>query len=191
MIAIEKMPSWIRTAEVILGLASLLAGIYVLAYPLVAVFTLIVLLAVGLIFLGARDIVLGAMGKFLPSWLRAANIVLGVLAFILSGVVINEPGLAVRTLVLLLYVVLFVRGVAGISLGGAGKQFSAMLRGLSVGAGVLSIILALVFLAMPALGVDVLIILLSLGLLITGLESIAAGVIGRKIVPVMTNPVKV
>ncbi len=191
MIAIEKMPSWIRTAEVILGLASLLAGIYVLAYPLVAVFTLIVLLAVGLIFLGARDIVLGAMGKFLPSWLRAANIVLGVLAFILSVVVINEPGLAVRTLVLLLYVVLFVRGVAGISLGGAGKQFSAMLRGLSLGAGVLSIILALVFLAMPALGVDVLIILLSLGLLITGLESIAAGVIGRKIVPVMTNPVKV
>ena len=191
MIAVEKMPSWIRTAEVILGLASLLAGIYVLAYPLVAVFTLIVLLAVGLIFLGARDIVLGAMGKFLPSWLRAANIVLGVLAFILSVVVINEPGFAVRTLILLLYVVLFVRGVAGISLGAVGKQFSAMLRGLSVGAGVLSIILGIVFLAVPALGVDVLIILLSLGLLITGLESIAAGAIGRKIVPVMANPVKV
>ena len=191
MIAIEKMPSWIRAAEIILGLVSLLAGIYVLAYPLVAVFTLIVLLAVGLIFLGARDIVLGAMGKFLPIWLRAANIVLGVLAFVLSMVVINEPGFAVRTLVLLLYVVLFVRGVAGISLGVAGKQFSAMLRGLSVGVGVLSIILAIVFLAVPALGVDVLIILLSLGLLITGLESIAAGVIGRKIVPVMANPVKV
>ena len=191
MIAIEKMPSWIRAAEIILGLVSLLAGVYVLAYPLVAVFTLIVLLAVGLIFLGARDIVLGAMGKFLPSWLRAANIVLGVLAFILSVVVINEPGFAVRTLVLLLYVVLFVRGVAGISLGAAGKQFSAMLRGLSIGVGVLSIILAIVFLAVPALGVDVLIILLSLGLLITGLESIAAGAIGRKIVPVMANPVKV
>src|SRR6266852_1772670 len=84
------MPSWIRAAEIILGLVSLVAGVYVLAYPLVAVFTLIVLLAVGLIFLGARDIVLGAMGKFLPSWLRAANIVLGVLAFILSLVVINE-----------------------------------------------------------------------------------------------------
>jgi uncharacterized membrane protein HdeD (DUF308 family) len=191
MIAIEKMPNWIRTAEIILGLVSLLAGIYVLAYPLVAVFTLIVLLAVGLIFLGARDIVLGAMGKFLPIWLRAANTVLGVLAFVLSVVVINEPGFAVRTLVLLLYVVLFVRGVAGISLGAAGRQFSAMLRGLSVGVGVLSIILAIVFLAVPALGVDVLIILLSLGLLITGLESIAAGVIGRKIVPVMANPVKV
>jgi uncharacterized membrane protein HdeD (DUF308 family) len=66
-----------------------------------------------------------------------------------------------------------------------------MLRGLSVAVGVLSIILAIVFLALPALGVDVLIILLSLGLLITGLESIAAGVIGRKIVPIVANPVKV
>ena len=191
MIAIEKMPSWIRTAEVILGLISLLAGVYVLAYPLVAVFTLIVLLAIGLIFLGSRDIVLGAMGKFLPGWLRAANIIIGVLAFVLSVVVISEPGFAVRTLVLLLYVVLFVRGVAGISLGAAGKQFSSMLRGLSGGVGVLSIILAIVFLALPALAVDTLIILLSLGLLITGLESTAAGVIGRKIVPVMANPVKV
>jgi uncharacterized membrane protein HdeD (DUF308 family) len=131
------------------------------------------------------------MGKFLPNWLRAANIVLGVLAFILSGVVISEPGFAVRTLVLILYVVLFVRGVAGISLGAAGKQFSTTLRGFSVGVGVLSIILAIVFLALPALGVDVLIILLSLGLSITGLESIAAGVIGRKIVPIVASPVKV
>ena len=75
-------------------------------------------------------------------------------------------------------------------MGAAGKHFSTALRGLSVGVGILSIILAIVFLAVPALGVDVLIILLSLGLLITGLESIAAGVIGRKIVPVMANPVK-
>src|SRR5882762_11509180 len=119
MIAIEKMPSWIRAAEVILGIVSLIAGVYVLAYPGVAIATLILLLAVGLIFLGWRDIVLGAMGKFLPTWLRAANIVLGVFAFILSAVVIAEPGFAVLTLILLLYVGLFVRGVAGVAMGAA------------------------------------------------------------------------
>jgi uncharacterized membrane protein HdeD (DUF308 family) len=191
MIAIEKMPSWIRAAEVILGLVSLVAGIYVLAYPGVAIATLILLLAVGLIFLGWRDIVLGAMGKFLPSWLRAANVVLGILAFVLSVVVLAEPGFAVLTLILLLYVALFVRGVAGVTMGAAGKHFSTMLRGLSVGVGILSIILAIVFLALPALAVATLVVLLSLGLLITGLESIAVGAIGRKIVPVMGNPVKV
>jgi uncharacterized membrane protein HdeD (DUF308 family) len=191
MIAIEKMPSWIRAAEVILGIVSLVAGVYVLAYPGVGIATLILLLAVGLIFLGWRDIVLGAMGKFLPMWLRAANIVLGVFAFILSAVVIAEPGFAVLTLILLLYVGLFVRGVAGVAMGAAAKQFSMIPRGLSVGVGLLSIILAIVFLALPALAVATLVVLLSFGLLVTGLESIAVGVIGRKIEPVPVSAVKV
>lgn len=191
MIAVEKLPSWIRAAEVILGIVSLVAGIYVLAYPSVAIATLILLLAVGLIFLGWRDIVLGAMGKFLPSWLRAANIVLGISAFILSVVVIAQPGFAVLTLILILYVALFVRGVAAVAMGAAGKQFSTMLRGLSAGVGILSIILAIVFLALPALAVATLVVLLSFGLLVTGLESIAVGAIGRKIVPVPVTPVKV
>jgi len=191
MIAIEKMPSWIRAAEVILGIVSLVAGVYVLAYPGVAIATLILLLAVGLIFLGWRDIVLGAMGKFLPSWLRASNVILGFLAFILSVIVIAEPGFAVLTLILILYVALFVRGVAGVAMGAWAKQFSMSLRALSVGVGILSIILAIVFLALPALAVATLVILLSFGLLITGLEYIAAGAIGRKIVPVAVGQVKV
>ena len=191
MIAVEKMPSWIRAAEVILGVVSLVAGVYVLAYPGVAIATLILLLAVGLIFLGWRDIVLGAMGKFLPSWLSGANVILGLLAFILSVIVIAEPGFAVLTLILILYAALFVRGVAGVAMGAWAKQFSMSLRGLSVGVGVLSIILAIVFLAVPALAVATLVVLLSVGLLITGLEYIAAGAIGRKIVPVAVGPVKV
>ncbi|HZY46588.1 MAG TPA: DUF308 domain-containing protein [Candidatus Bathyarchaeia archaeon] len=183
------MPGWVRGAEIILGLVSLFAGIYVLAYPGVAILTLILLLAVGLIFLGWRDIVLGAMSSFLPTWLRAANIILGIGAFVLSALAIAEPGFAVLTLILILYVALFVRGVAGVVMGAAAKQFSTALRGLSIGAGVLSIILAIVFLAVPALAVATLVVLLSLGLLITGLESIAVGAIGRKIVPIV--PVKV
>ena len=71
LVAIEKMPGWTRTAEIVLGLVSLLAGLLVLAYPGLAFFTLVAILAVGLIFLGSRDIVLGVMGTFLPRWLRS------------------------------------------------------------------------------------------------------------------------
>lgn len=191
MIDIEKLPGWVRAAEVVLGLVSLIAGVYVLAYPGVAVLTLVLLLSVGLIFLGWRDIMLGTTSRFLPTWLRAANILLGLLAFILSAIVIAEPGFAIPTLILILYVALFVRGVAGIAVGAWARQFSMPLRGLSVGAGVLSIILAIIYLAVPALAVATLIVLLSIGLLITGLEYIAAGAIGRKIVPVAVSPVKV
>ena len=45
-------------------LVSLVAGLLVIAYPGLAFFTLVTILAVGLIFLGSRDIVLGAMGSF-------------------------------------------------------------------------------------------------------------------------------
>ncbi len=122
----------------------------------------------------------------MPTWLRAANIVLGILVFVLSVVVIAEPGFAVLTLVLLLYIALFVRGVAGISLGATAKIFSTPLRAASIGVGVLSVILSLVFLALLGLAVATLILLLSIGLLITGLEAIAAGVIGREIVPLVS-----
>lgn len=191
MIATERMPGWVRLAEVVLGLVSLLAGIYVLANPPVAILTLVLLLGVGLVFLGWRDIVLGAMSSFLPGWLRVANIVLGLAAFVLSIVVVSSPGFAIATLILILYVALFVRGVSGITMGAAAKHFSRELRGLSIGVGALSIALAIIFLALPLLAVTTLVILLSIGLLVTGLESIGAGVTGRKIVPVVASQVRI
>ena len=186
MVAVEKMPSWTRAAEIILGLVSLVAGVIVIIYPGVAFLTLILLLSIGLIFLGWRDILIGALGKMLPTWLRAADIILGVLAFVLSVVVIAEPGFAQLTLVLLLYVALFVRGVAGISLGASAKMFSTPLRAASIAVGALSIVLAIIFLVVPALAVATLILLLSIGLFITGVEAIAAGAIGREVVPLIS-----
>jgi len=185
LVAIERMPGWTRAAEVILGLVSLVAGLLVIAYPDLGFFTLVAILAVGLIFLGSRDIVLGAMGGFMPQWLRAANIVFGVLAFILSAIVIASPAVAITTLVIFLYFALFVRGVAALTIAGAGKMFLPRLRAASGVVGVLSIILAIIFLAFPLLLVGTLIFLLSIGLLFVGIEAIAAGVVGREIVPVI------
>lgn len=186
MVAVEKMPKWMRAAEIILGLVSLIAGIFVIIYPGIAVLSLILLLSIGLIFLGWRDVIIGAIGKMLPTWMRAAYIILGVLVFILSAVVIAEPGFAVLTLVLLLYLALFFRGVAGITLGATAKMFSTPLRAASIAVGALSIVLAIIFLFAPGLAVATLILLLSIGLFITGVEAIAAGAIGREIVPLIS-----
>jgi len=185
MVAIEKMPGWTRAAEIVLGLISLVAGIWVLAYPGLAVLSLILLLSIGLIFLGWRDVVVGVMGKFLPTWLRAADIVFGILAFVLSVVVILSPSVAVTTLVVLLYFALLVRGVAALSMAGAAKMLPQRLRAASAAVGVLSIILALIFLVFPGLAIGTLIFLLSIGLLFVGIEAITAGVIGREIVPLI------
>jgi uncharacterized membrane protein HdeD (DUF308 family) len=185
LVAIAKMPGWVRGAEIIIGLLSLFAGFLVIAYPGLGFFTLEVILAVGLIFLGSRDIVLGTMGRFLPKWLRTSDIVFGALAFVLSVIVIASPSVAVTTLIIFLYFALFVRGVAAISMAQAGKMFSTRLRATSAVLGVLSIILAIVFLAYPGLAIGTLILALSIGLLFVGIEAIAAGVIGREIVPLI------
>jgi uncharacterized membrane protein HdeD (DUF308 family) len=190
MIGSAKLPGWLRVAEIILGLVSLGAGLYVLVNPGVAVLTLILLLAIGLIFLGSRDIILGAMSSFLPTWLRAANILLGALAFILSVIVIAEPGFAVLTLVTILYLALFFRGVAGITMGAEARHFHRAWRGLSIGVGILCIILAIIFLALPSLAVATLIVLLSVGLTITGIEYVVVGAVGRELVMVTPNPIR-
>lgn len=186
MVAVEKMPGWTRALEIVLGIASLIAGIWVLIYPGIAVLTLILLLSLGLIFLGWRDVALGIMSKILPTWLRAANIVLGILAFVLSVLVIVSPGLGQLTLILILYIALFVRGVAGISMGAAAKMFSTPLRAASIAVGVLAIILAIIDLAIPSIGIATLIFLFSFGLVFTGIEAIAVGIIGREIVPLIS-----
>jgi uncharacterized membrane protein HdeD (DUF308 family) len=185
LVAIEKMPGWVRAAEIVIGLVSLFVGFLVIAYPGLGFFTLEVILAVGLIFLGSRDIVLGSMGRFLPKWLRTADIVFGVLAFILSVIVIASPSVAATTLIIFLYFALFFRGVAAISMAQAGKMFSTRLRATSAVLGVLSIILAIIFLVYPGLAIGTLIFALSIGLLLVGIEAIAAGVIGREIVPLI------
>ena len=186
MVAVEKMPGWTRALEIVLGIASLIAGIWVLIYPGIAVLTLILLLSIGLIFLGWRDVAIGVMGKILPTWLRAANIILGILAFALSVLVIVSPGLGQLTLILILYIALFVRGIAGISMGAAAKMFSTPLRAASIAVGVLAIILAIIDLAVPSIGIATLIFLFSFALIFTGIEAIAVGIIGREIVPLIS-----
>src|SRR5207247_10769204 len=103
------MPSWVRAAEIILGLVSLVAGLLVVAYPGLAFFTLVAILAVGLLFLGSRDIVLGTMGTFLPTWQRPSDIVFGVLAFVLSVIGLPSPGGPVAILLLSRYFALLGR----------------------------------------------------------------------------------
>ena len=179
------MPKWTRAGEIILGLVSLIAGIFVIAYPGIAVLTLIVLLSIGLIFLGWRYVIIGAVGRMLPTWLRAANIGLGILTFILAVVVIASPGIAALTLVLILYIGLFLYGIAAISLGASANMTPTSWRAASIAVGALSVVLALVFLVVPGIAIGTWILLLAIGLFITGVEAIATGAIGRQIVPLI------
>ena len=183
----QKTPSWLRAVEIVFGIIAIGLGLLVASDPGLGFATLILLLAVGLVFLGAREIAFGIIGTHIPGWLRGVSIVAGALSFVLSLIVISFPGLAALTLVFLLYFALFIRGLGLIGLGAGGKMMLVQHRGLSVGVGILGIILAIIFLVFPGLAILTLVFILAVGISITGIEAIWAGVTGRSFSAVITG----
>jgi len=104
-----------------------------------------------------------------PSWLRALDIVFGLIAIILSLVVLAYQELAILTLIFILSIALLIIGIARVIIGISAKYLSDGLRALNVGTGILALVVALVALLYPELATQMLIYLLSFALLINGI----------------------
>ncbi len=113
-----------------------------------------------------------------PRWLRALDIIFGLIAIVLSIVVLVYPRLAILTLIFILSVVLLVSGIARILAGIFEKSLSDGLRAVNVGAGLLAFVLAVVALLYPQLATQVLIYLLSFALLLNGIARVVVGGFG-------------
>jgi uncharacterized membrane protein HdeD (DUF308 family) len=61
-----KLPTWYRVLATIVGVMALISAMIVLADPVLAVWLLILLLAVGLLFIGMDRLVIGISGQ--PMW---------------------------------------------------------------------------------------------------------------------------
>jgi uncharacterized membrane protein HdeD (DUF308 family) len=102
-----------------------------------------------------------------PGWLRALEIITGMLAMVFGVLVLVYPGWGIETLILLLSVGLFFAGIESISLVGF-SSLSVGLRILSAISGIISVILAVVVVLYPGLGAAYLLILVSFGLFVYG-----------------------
>jgi uncharacterized membrane protein HdeD (DUF308 family) len=114
-----------------------------------------------------------------PNWLRALNIITGLIAIILGIVVLLIPSAAVETLVFLLYIALMVTGLGRILIGALADFLSRGLRAVSVIAGLIAIVAAILALAHPNFGVAVLVSLFGATLLIVGLGRIIIGAMAK------------
>ena len=102
-----------------------------------------------------------------PAWLRGIEVVTGLLSMLLGVLVLLFPGWGVSTLVVLLSIGLIFAGIRSISLIGYGR-LSKGLRVMSVIAGIVSLILALLVLILPGFAILTLLILVSLGMMVYG-----------------------
>jgi uncharacterized membrane protein HdeD (DUF308 family) len=174
-----KSPGWMRLAQIGLGIVAIILSIYVLAFPSLTLVTIALVLAVVLFVVGIERVI---SGIFLQGKHRWTNIGLGVLVIILSIISMVFPvATGIFLLIFLAYVLLF-DGISRVIHGIADKSSNKASRIFSIVAGVISIVLSIMIIASPLLGAVFISILLSISLLIVGIQMITSGVIGRRLV---------
>ena len=110
-----------------------------------------------------------------PKWLRAFDIISGLIAVILSVIVLAYQELALLTLILVLSVILLISGIARILTGIFANYLSDGVRTLNFGTGLVAIVLALIAMLYTNLTTQVLIFLLALVMLLNGVVRVVIG----------------
>ena len=174
-----KSPGWLRGVQIGLGVITVILSIYAFAFPEIAFLTVIVILAIVLIIVGIEKIITGI---FLPVKGRWATIGLGILVLIFGGLAYSFPVLTGVVVTVFIGIALLLNGCARIVEGLSGKH-SSWAKYFLVGVGILSIIIGAIVLASPLFGAELAGFIIAIGLLITGIQMIAVGAAGRKMMP--------
>ena len=114
-----------------------------------------------------------------PSWLRALDIIFGLISVILAIAILVYQELAILTMILALSIALLIVGIARVFGGIFAKYLSDGLRAINVGTGILALVLAIVAILYTDLATQVLIYLLSFALLINGIARLVIGGFGK------------
>jgi uncharacterized membrane protein HdeD (DUF308 family) len=201
-------PTWFRILQISIGAVSVILSMLAIAYPGLAVFSIIVLISIVLLIIGIERVIIGMLSysrpypdeqqsvssSFFSSFFIGrrsspfTNIGLGIIAIVLAIVALAFPLIATGVLIALVSFGLILTGVARIifSIKEVLPHYDKTRRNifkwykvLTLGIGVLSIILAVIIIVSPALGIFFLALVLSVALLINGIEMIILGITGR------------
>jgi uncharacterized membrane protein HdeD (DUF308 family) len=173
----SKHPGWFRGLEVVFGLGAMVLGILVLAFPGVGIASLIILLALGLLFASFRSISFLGLVR-LPGGLKVLGVITGILSLVLAVLVVAFPGFGAAGLVVLLSFGLFVYGVNRIVYGYMHRGVADWHRGTVFGVGILAVVLSLIVLVLPGLSLLTLAVILAVVLIFSGAEMALSGVTG-------------
>ena len=177
MLSIERSSTWVRAAQIGLGIIVVILSIYALAYPGATFVSLVYILGIILIIVGIEKIIAGI---FLPIKGKGASIGLGILVLIFAGLVIAFPGFATWMITVFLGIALLFGGGASIAEAFSGKE-SGWRKAFLFGVGILLIAIGITVLVSPVFGAQFAGFVIARGLLIAGVQMIAAGATGRKI----------
>jgi uncharacterized membrane protein HdeD (DUF308 family) len=173
-----EQPGWLRGLEIVTGVLAILSGILVILYPGLGIGTLVILLAVALIFVGIRSIAIVGYSR-ISKGLRAGSVIAGILALIIAPIVLLFPGLGTLSLIFILGYGLLAYGLTRIYIAYELRKTEAPAMGYMVAVGVIDIILSILVLVLPDIALLSLAVILALAFLVIGAEMLYSGVVGR------------
>jgi uncharacterized membrane protein HdeD (DUF308 family) len=172
----EKSPGWVRAVQIGLGVLTIALSIFALAFPATTFISIIWILAVVLFFVGIEEIIVGIFSSGRSRW---STIGLGILVLIFAGIAMSFPVAAAITIIIFIGIAFLINGIARIIEGFSGKH-SGISRVFLIGVGILAIVLSAAVLISPFFGARLAGIIIGIGLLITGIQMIYAGIQGRR-----------
>jgi uncharacterized membrane protein HdeD (DUF308 family) len=172
-----KSLSWLRAIQIGFGIIVIVLSIFVILNPVTGFVSLIWLLGILLLVIGIEIIV---SHLITPHKSRFAGIVLGIAVIILAIISIAFPLIASIIVMTLLGIALLFSGASKIIHGINDKYSKNWKRGSSIAVGAFSILLSLMILIFPVFGIAFAGLLIGIALLVTGIQIIAMGVVGRK-----------
>jgi hypothetical protein len=183
-----KAPTWLRVLQVSIGAISIILSGYVLAQPGLANSTAVQILSIALLFVGIQSIAVGTFSRYLKTT-SSFSIALGASAIVFSVLIaaLLPPPPLLLSIFLGGFAILF-NGIGGIMQGVGGQGISRWFRAPLVGVGILSIAISGLIIAHPlGFGAPILAVVMSLAILIIGIEITAMGVVGKLIVGKIHN----
>lgn len=183
-----KAAIWLRVLQISIGAISIVLSGYVLTQPSLTIFTAVRILSTVLLFVGIESIAVGTFSRYVRTSSRFSSIALGTLAIAFSILVtaLLPPPSILFSIFLGGFALLF-NGLGGIMQGVQGEGISRWFRAPLVVVGAVSIAISLLIIVHP-IGLEVLLtVVMSLALLIIGIEIAVKGVVGRLIVGKMPN----
>ena len=186
-----KAAIWLRVLQISIGAISIVLSGYVLTQPSLTIFTAVRILSTVLLFVGIESITVGTFSRYVRTSSRFSSIALGTsaIAFSILVTALLPPPSILFSIFLGGFALLF-NGLGGIMQGVQGEGISRWFRAPLVVVGVISIAISILIIVHP-IGFEVLLtVVMSLALLIIGIEITVKGVVGRLIVGKIPNSKK-
>ncbi len=111
-----------RAAHVGIGALVIGLAIAAIAFPIFAALVVMTLAAIALLFSGISSILAGIGNRRDPTWSRTANIGVGALGVVISGIALISPFFGVLLVALMIAIALLVYGMRLIAMGVSGRR---------------------------------------------------------------------